>query len=93
MQGKWIALLIYLLFINLLGVGLVVSDKARARRRWRIPERALFAAALLGGCPGVYLSMRAVRHKTLHRRFMIGLPVLFALQLLAGCALWRFRPV
>lgn len=75
-------LLIYLGCINFAGAVTVVFDKRRAvRGAWRIPERTLFAFCVLGGCPGVYLAMRAVRHKTLHKRFMLGIPVIFILQI------------
>lgn len=75
-------LLIYLACINLAGAVAVVLDKRRAGRgAWRIPERTLFAFCVLGGCPGVYFAMRAVRHKTLHKRFMLGIPAIFILQI------------
>lgn len=76
---------IYLFVINFLGAAAVLLDKQLARHhKWRVPEKTLFLLAALGGNPGVYLTMRAIRHKTLHKRFMIGLPVLFVLQLAAG---------
>ena len=37
----------------------------------------LFAAA--GGAGAMYAVMRLIRHKTLHRKFMLGLPALLAL--------------
>ena len=74
-------LAIYLFVINFAGVLAVLLDKHRARRgKWRIPEKTLFLLAGLGGTPGVYLTMRAIRHKTLHKRFMIGLPAIFIAQ-------------
>ena len=86
-----IILLVYLCCINLIGVILVISDKKRARQnRWRIRERTLFLTAALGGCPGIYLCMKKFRHKTQHKRFMIGLPVLFAAQLLAAGTVYSF---
>ena len=61
-------------------------DKEKARRhRWRISEATLFTVALLGGSAGVLLGMYAFRHKTKHRRFTIGVPVILLAQLgLAG---------
>ena len=61
-------------------------DKEKARRhRWRISEATLFTVALLGGSAGVLLGMYAFRHKTKHRRFIIGVPVILLAQLgLAG---------
>ena len=47
---------------------------------WRVSEKMLFAAALLGGAPGEYISMIVFRHKTKHMRFMIGLPLIIVLQ-------------
>ena len=35
-----------------------------------MPERTLFFWTLIGGGPGVYLTMLLIRHKTLHRSFM-----------------------
>lgn len=80
-------LLLYLAVVNLAGAMAVLIDKRRARRgQWRVRERTLFLFALLGGTPGVYLSMRLCRHKTKHRRFMWGLPLIFFLQLAAAGA-------
>ena len=51
-------LFVYLVVINLLSLFLMAEDKRRARRHlWRIPERTLFAAALVGGSVGALLSM------------------------------------
>ena len=50
--------------------------------KWgRVPERTLFFWALVGGGPGVYASMLLIRHKTLHRSFMLGIPAIMILQL------------
>lgn len=81
----------YLLAINALGAMLVVVDKKRARRgAWRVPERTLFALCALGGCPGVYLSMRGVRHKTLHKRFMWGIPAILLVQIVIISLIYYF---
>lgn len=84
-------LLIYLLAVNAAGAGAVALDKWKAQRhRWRIPEKTLFLLCALGGCPGVYLAMRSCRHKTLHKRFMWGVPAIFVLQL-AAAVLYYFK--
>lgn len=77
-------LLLYLVLVNLAGIMAVLIDKRRARHdEWRVRERTLFFLALVGGTPGVYLSMRVCHHKTKHKRFMWGLPLIFLLQLAA----------
>lgn len=79
-------LLVYLLAVNLLGAMAVFIDKWRARReKWRIRERTLFLFGILGGVPGVYGAMRLCHHKTLHKRFMLGLPAIFILQIVIIC--------
>ncbi len=75
-------LLIYVVCINLAGAVAALLDKRRAKRgTWRISERTLFVFCVCGGCPGVYLTMRAVRHKTRHKRFMLGIPAIFIIQI------------
>ncbi len=67
----------YLLLINLDAFLLMRADKRRAQRgARRIPEAALFLAAVLGGSPGVMLGMRAYRHKTRHAGFSVGMPLI-----------------
>ena len=81
---------ITLLALNLVGSLLTILDKKRAKRRqWRIPEASLFLLALLGGTVGIYLTMKIIRHKARQPKFMVGLPLLFVLQLsLLLFALW-----
>jgi len=44
--------MIYILIMNVIGFCLMGLDKHRARtRQWRVPEKILFGAALLGGSP------------------------------------------
>ncbi len=85
-------LLPYLILINFFGFFLMLLDKQKARRNaWRIPERALILAALIGGSVGVYAGMQLFRHKTRHPKFYIGIPVILLLHfLLAGALLWYF---
>ena len=60
------------------------ADKLKAKKgSFRISEKALFLLALSGGIVAEYFTMRLIRHKTLHKRFMIGLPVIILLQLIA----------
>ena len=71
-------------------------DKFKAKYREkhpaarRVPERTLFLLALLGGSLGALLGMRVWRHKTLHRGFRIGIPLILAAQVLLGIGLWLY---
>lgn len=74
-------MLVYLILINALGFILMLVDKQKARKNlWRIPEKVLFGAALLGGSLGVLLGMYIVRHKTKHVLFFAGIPVILFIQ-------------
>ena len=86
-SAKWA--LAWLVAVSLTAVALTVWDKSRARRRaWRVPERTLWLVAALGGAVVMYGTMFVVRHKTLHRTFMIGLPLLALAQIGAVVGLW-----
>ena len=81
-------ILLYLLIINALGFGFMLDDKRRAKKnKWRIPEARLLGTALLGGSLGIIAGMHLARHKTQHPKFAIGVPVIFALQAVAGVLL------
>ena len=83
MSPRAAAIVIYFSFVSLLSVLLTVIDKYNAKRnRRRVSEKTLFLSAIFGGSLFEYLTMKAIRHKTLHKRFMIGLPVIFILQVL-----------
>ena len=82
--------LCYLLAVNLAGFLLFGMDKSRARRhRWRIPEKTLFAVALLGGSLGCLAGMYGFRHKTHHQSFVLGIPVILVLQCVLVLFLFR----
>lgn len=82
-----IIIICYLLFINLTAFALMGADKRKARmHRWRIPEKTLFLAALLGGSPGAIAGMYTFRHKTRHWYFVVGMPLILLLQ--AGLVLY-----
>lgn len=71
----------YLIIVNLIGLLLMGMDKSRAKRQeWRIPEKTLFACALLGGSLGTTVGMYMFRHKTKHWYFKYGMPAIFVMQ-------------
>ncbi len=77
----YLVMLIYFLIISFYSIMLTCSDKHLAvKGSRRVPEKKLFGAALLGGALAMYITMRTIRHKTLHKRFMTGLPAIIILQ-------------
>ena len=82
-------MLVYLILINALALVLMLADKRKAQKNcWRIPEKVLMTVAILGGSLGAILGMRLFRHKTLHPKFSIGLPLIFSLQAVGGLFIW-----
>ena len=76
-QLFFIVTAVYFLSVNLAAVLLTITDKKRSKKKkMRIPEKTLFLIALAGGAAAMYLTMRIIHHKTLHKRFMIGLPAI-----------------
>jgi uncharacterized membrane protein YsdA (DUF1294 family) len=72
----------YLLIANLVGFSLMGIDKSKAKRHaWRIPEKTLFLASLLGGSVGTWAGMYTFHHKTKHWYFVVGMPLILAVQI------------
>ena len=76
-------IIIYLIAINVITFLVYGIDKWKARhQRWRIPEATLLGLAVLGGSIGAWLGMKVWHHKTMHKKFKFGLPVIIIIQLL-----------
>ena len=74
--------------ISLAAVGLTVKDKrAAVKGKWRVPEATLMLVGLFGGATAMLVTMKVIRHKTKHMKFMVGLPLEIALQAALLC-LW-----
>lgn len=85
--------LVYLLIVNAIAFLLMLIDKQKAKKKqWRISEATLMGFAVIGGSIGALMGMRTFRHKTLHKKFAIGIPVILALQLAAAAAVvyWKY---
>ncbi len=88
------AIVIYLAAINVITFIMFGADKARAvKGKWRISEAALILAALLGGSTGALAGMRFFHHKTRHRKFTVGIPVILALQIILMVIYYPYIPV
>ena len=89
MEDIWLILLIYLAAVNLFGLIIMGVDKSRAKRRkWRIPEATLFLVAIIGGSIGSIAGMYLFRHKTKHWYFVVGMPVILVLQIIAALIMY-----
>lgn len=96
--SPWGLLAVWLAVINFITFLVFGLDKWKARRKEdhaatrRVPEKTLFLLAAIGGSVGALLGMRVWRHKTLHRSFRVGIPLILILQIVipAGlCLYWN----
>lgn len=72
----------YLLLINALGFAVMLWDKYLAKNNLRrIPEKSLFGIAIFGGSLGCIVGMYTVRHKTRHKSFTLGMPLILTVQI------------
>ncbi len=79
-----IAILIYLLIINLMTFLIMAIDKYKAKRaKRRIPEKTLFTLVALGGGIGGITAMYTIRHKNKKTRFIIGFPMILILEVIS----------
>ena len=81
---QYFPFIVYFLAVSLITALITAIDKYKAKRgSFRISEATLFFLGAIGGALAEYLTMRLIRHKTLHKRFMIGLPLIIILQTVA----------
>ena len=73
-----------LLTLNLLTFIIYGIDKFKAKKaKWRIPESTLLLLAVIGGSLGAWLGLKVWRHKTQHKKFYIGIPMILTLHFVA----------
>ena len=71
----------YLLAVNITSFLLCGIDKYKAKKgRWRISEATLLLMAVIGGSIGAWTGMRLWHHKTKHKKFKYGIPIIIILQ-------------
>ena len=74
--------LYYLLAVNTLTFLLYGIDKYKAKKgRWRISEATLLTMAAIGGSIGAWAGMRTWHHKTMHKKFKYGTPLIIIMQI------------
>jgi uncharacterized membrane protein YsdA (DUF1294 family) len=83
-------IVLYLIIINALSFVLMLVDKYNAQNKLRrIPEATLLTVAGIGGSLGCFLAMEACRHKTKHKKFSIGVPVMIVIHIVLFSDLMR----
>lgn len=76
------ALIYYLIGINILTFFIYGIDKRKAEKgSWRISEATLLMVAAIGGSIGALFGMRVWHHKTLHKKFRYGIPLILLMQI------------
>ena len=75
-------LLYYLIAVNTLTFVVYGIDKWKAKQgSWRISEASLLTLAVIGGSIGALLGMKIWHHKTMHKKFKYGLPLILLAQI------------
>ena len=76
------ALLYYLIVITIVTFLVYGIDKWKAKQgSWRISEATLLILAVIGGSIGALLGMKVWHHKTMHKQFKYGLPLILLVQI------------
>ena len=72
----------YILGINVIVFIIYGIDKLKAKKgKWRIPENALLLLAIIGGSIGAWMGIKVWHHKTLHKKFKYGIPLIVIAQI------------
>ena len=82
-QKDMTQIIIYILIIiNVLTFLVYGIDKWKAKQgSWRISEATLLTLAIIGGSIGALLGMQVWHHKTIHKKFKYGLPLILLAQI------------
>lgn len=73
--------LAYFITVNVLGLVLFGIDKWKAKHdKWRISEATLLSVTAIGGSIGAWVGMKVWHHKTMHKKFKYGIPLVMVLQ-------------
>ena len=89
----WLIFFAYIAVVSICSMAVCIYDKKVSKKnnvKLRIPEKTLFIWSAVGGSLVMFLTMKLIRHKTKHRSFMIGIPVILLLQVALMVALTYF---
>lgn len=82
-------ILTLLALLNLITFIVYGIDKYKARTgKWRISESTLLLLAIMGGSIGALLGIKVWHHKTLHKKFKYGIPLIILVQTLLSIVLF-----
>ena len=71
------AFLYSLIVFNIVTFLVYGIDKWKAKQgSWRISEATLLILAVIGGSIGAFIGMKVWHHKTMHKKFKYGLPLI-----------------
>ncbi len=84
--------LCYIAAISLISIIVCIYDKIAAKHmtRHRTREATLLLLSAMGGSVAMLFTMLLIRHKTKHKKFMFGIPLIIFLQAIALGAMHYF---
>lgn len=75
-------IILYIAAINLVTFFLYGIDKYKAKKsKWRVKESTLIWMSVFGGSVGAWLGMKVWHHKTQHKKFKCGIPLIMLAQI------------
>ena len=82
----WKILIVYFIIISIVSILVCIYDKKVSKKNrveLRTPEKILLILSAIGGSIAMFITMLLIRHKTKHAKFMIGIPLIIAVQVVA----------
>ena len=85
-------ILLYVAVMSIISAVVCIYDKIASKHltKHRTRESSLLLLSAIGGSVVMYLTMQLIRHKTKHKKFMIGIPLIIILQIAALVCLHLF---
>lgn len=85
-------ILLYVAVISIVSMIVCIYDKIASKHmtKHRTRESSLLLLSAIGGSVVMFLTMQLIRHKTKHKKFMIGIPLIIILQIAALVCLHLF---
>lgn len=85
----FILLLAYYVTGSVICIFVTIHDKnAAINKTRRVPEKTLILLGVIFSSSAEYLTMKAIRHKTQHKKFMLGLPAIFIIKIAIAAAIY-----